>query len=66
MARPDLSAAELVLQNLTPKSGHKEATAEADRPKAPKSEAAPLPKAKAKVPVRTSNFKHTRTSPRGK
>lgn len=66
MARPDLSAAEQVLHNLNAKPGKKEAVAEGDRPKTPKAEANPLPKAKAKLPARSSNFKHTRTSPRGK
>lgn len=66
MARPDLSGAEQVLHNLTVTPARKEAAAEADRPKAPKAEANPLPKSKAKAPARSSNFKHTRTSPRGK
>ena len=66
MARPDLSAAEQVLHNLTAKTPRKEAAAEADRPKAPKAEANPLPKSKSKAPAQTAGFKHTRTSPRGK
>jgi hypothetical protein len=66
MARPDLSAAEQILHNLNPKSGRKEAAVETERPKAPKAEANPLPKSKTKAPSRASNFKHTRTSPRGK
>ncbi len=66
MARPDLSAAEQVLHNLTTTPARKEAASEAERPKAHKAEANPLPKAKAKAPARASNFKHTRTSPRGK
>lgn len=66
MARPDLSGAEQVLHNLTATPARKEAAAEVDRPKAPKAEANPLPKGKAKAPARASNFKHTRTSPRGK
>ena len=66
MSRPDLSAAEQILHNLTVKPSRKEATTEADRPKAQKAEANPLPKSKSKAPARASNFKHTRTSPRGK
>jgi hypothetical protein len=67
MTRPDLSAAELVLHNLNAKTARKDPAAEAaDRPKVPKAEANPLPKSKAKTPARASNFKHTRTSPRGK
>lgn len=65
MSRPDLSAAEQVLHNLNPKSGKKDA-GEAERPKSPKAEAVPLPKAKTKSPAHASGFKHTRTSPRGK
>ncbi len=66
MARPDLSAAEQVLHNLSSQTVRKEATVEAERPKAIKAEANPLPKSKSKTPARASNFKHTRTSPRGK
>lgn len=65
MSRPDLSAAEQVLHNLTPKAARKDA-AEPERPKAPKAEATPVPKAKAKSQSHASGFKHTRTSPRGK
>ncbi|MBI4913173.1 MAG: hypothetical protein HY823_10580 [Acidobacteria bacterium] len=66
MARPDLSAAEQVLQNLKP--AKKETAAEAPAPKSHKPEAAPLPKGKLKSgnTAHPSGFKHTRTSPRGK
>lgn len=66
MSRPDLSAAEKVLQNLRP--GKKESAAEAPAPKAPKAEAVPLPKGKLKTGTAShaTGFKHTRTSPRGK
>jgi hypothetical protein len=66
MARPDLSAAEQVLHNLSTKTARKETAVEAERPKTIKAEANPLPKSKSKAPARASNFKHTRTSPRGK
>lgn len=66
MSRPDLSAAEQVLHNLTQKAGRKEVSQDAERPRAPKAEAKPLPKAKSKAPAQPSGFKHTRTSPRGK
>jgi hypothetical protein len=66
MARPDLSAAESILHNLdkaVPKAGD----AHGAKPKVGKAEAAPAPKSKTKGPSHTaSNFKHTRTSPRGK
>jgi len=66
MAKPDLSAAESILHNLDkviPKAGHGEGA----KPKVGKSEAAPAPKSQTKGPGHTaSNFKHTRTSPRGK
>lgn len=66
MARPDLSAAESILHNLdkvVPKAG----TASGPKPHAGKAEAAPIPKGKAKGPGHAAgNFKHTRTSPRGK
>ena len=65
MARPDLSAAESVLHDLAKATA--KAGTPAVKPKAPKVEASPAPKVKSKGATHTaSNFKHTRTSPRGK
>ena len=66
MAKPDLSVAESILHNLDkalPKAGNQEGS----KPRVGKAEAAPAPRAATKGPSHTaSNFKHTRTSPRGK
>jgi hypothetical protein len=66
MAKPDLSVAEGILHNLD-KAVSKTSNQEGSKPKVGKAEAAPAPRAATKGPSRTaSNFKHTRTSPRGK